>query len=160
MNEKQKVIDIKQDFNEELEKTLKTLCETYPRISRVKKDDDLTENVFKIVIDTILINVLKQLQIDSGNLSINEFHAKYIPNLPILYRWDFTCEEFKEIIDTSYLKERDKKIAYKFFVEKKNINDIYCELIEIDDKKTINNNLDNINNTLLHRACVYNKHKH
>ena len=98
MNEKQKVIDIKQDFNEELEKTLKTLCETYPRISRVKKDDDLTENVFKIVIDTILINVLKQLQIDSGNLSINEFHAKYIPNLPILYRWDFTCEEFKEII--------------------------------------------------------------
>ena len=159
MNEKQRAIDTNTELLTEFDKTLKVLSENYPRVSRVKKDENLTEDVFKIVINTILIDILKQLQIDSNHLTINEFHSKYVPNLPILYRQDFTCEEFKEIIDATYLKERDKKIAYKFFVEKKNVSDIFSELLEVDDKKTINNNLDNINNILLHRACVYNKEK-
>lgn len=158
MNEKQRAIDTSKELLTEFDKTLKVLSDNYPRVSRVKKDTNLTEDVFKIVINTILTDILKQLQIDSNHLTINEFHAKYVPNLPILYRQDFTCEEFKEIIDSTYLKERDKKIAHKFFVEKKNVNDIFSELIEIDDKKTINNNLDNINDILLHRACSYNKH--
>jgi hypothetical protein len=37
MNEKVKALEIKDDFNEEFEKTLKQLKETYPRVSRVKK---------------------------------------------------------------------------------------------------------------------------
>lgn len=157
MDEKIKAVEIKNEFESEFSKTLKMLMDNYPRVSRIKKDNDLTENVFKITIFTILLDVLKQIQIDCNHLTIHEFHSKYVPNLPILYRWDFTCEEFKEIIESTYLKERDKKIAYKFFVEKKNITDIYTELPEIEDKKTINNNLEAINNALLHRACIYNR---
>ena len=157
MNEKIKAVEIKNDFETEVGKTLEQLKETFPRVSRVKKDDTLTNDVFQIAIYTILLNMLKQVQIDSTLLSISEFHAKYVPNLPILYRDDFTCEEFKEIIESSYLKDRDKKIAYMFFVEKKSINDIYMELTEIEDKKTINNNLERINDALLYRACRYNK---
>lgn len=157
MNEKTKVVEIKKGFEEEFERTLKQLVEIYPRYSRVKKDENLSENVFEITIYTVLLNMLKHMQIDSTLLSISEFHAKYVPNLPILYRDDFTTEEFKEIIDSSYLKERDKKIAYKYFIEKKSTGDIYNESDDIGDKKTINNNLDTINNTLLIRACRYNK---
>lgn len=157
MNEKTKAVDMQNEFESEFKKTLKLLMDNYPRVSRVKKDENLTENVFRIVINTILIDILKQLQIDSNHLTINEFHTKYVPNLPILYRGDFTSEEFKEIINSTYLKERDKKIAHKFFVEKKSVSDIYAELTEIDDRKTINNNLETINDALLHRACKYNK---
>lgn len=158
MNEKVKVVEIKESFDEEFAKTLKQLMETYPRVSRVKKDENLTEDAFTITIYTVLLNMLKQMQIDSSLLSISEFHAKYVPNLPILYRDDFTCEEFAEIIESSYLKERDKKIAYKYFVEKKSVDIICNELSnDISDKKTINNNLDAINNALLIRACRYNK---
>lgn len=157
MNEKNKVVEIKTDFADELQKTLKQLIEVYPRVSRVKKDDNLSSNVFEITIYTVLLNMLKQMQIDSTLLTISEFHAKYVPNLPILYRDDFSTEEFKEIIESSYLKDRDKKIAYKYFIEKKSTGDIYNESDDIGDKKTINNNLDAINNTLLIRACRYNK---
>lgn len=157
MNEKIKAVEIKDDFSLEFDKTLRQLKETYPRISRVKKDDNLSDNVFQITIYTILLNMLKQVQIDSTLLSISEFHKKYVPNLPILYRDDFSCEEFKEIIYTSYLKDRDKEIAYKFFVEKKSINDIYAEMVEIEDKKTISKNLEPINEALLYKACRYNK---
>ena len=157
MNEKVKAVEIKKDFDLEFEKTLNQLKENYPRISRVKKDENLSDNVFQITIYTILLNMLKQIQIDSTSLSFSEFHYKYIPNLPFLYRDDFSTEEFKEIIETSYLKERDKKIAYKFFVEKKSIMDVYAEMGDIGDKKTINNNLEPINEALLHKACHYNK---
>ena len=157
MDEKIKAVEIKKDFEEEFARTLKLLKEAYPRVSRVKKDVNLTDNVFQITIYTVLLNMLKQIQIDSSLLSISEFHTKYVPNLPILYRDDFTCEEFAEIIESSYLKERDKQIAYKYFVEKKSTGDIYDELVDIGDKKTINNNLDAINNALLIRACRYNK---
>lgn len=158
MNEKNKVVEIKKDFTDELQKTLKQLIEVYPRVSRVKKDENLSSNVFEITIHTVLLNMLKQMQIDSTLLTISEFHAKYVPNLPILYRDDFSTEEFKEIIDSSYLKDRDKKIAYKYFVEKKSIDAICNEMSsEVSDKKTINNNLDTINNVLLIRACRYNK---
>jgi hypothetical protein len=157
MNEKIKAVEIKDDFSLEFDKTLRQLKETYPRVSRVKKDDNLSDNVFQITIYTILLNMLKQIQIDSTLLSISEFHSKYVPNLPILYRDDFTCDEFKEIIESSYLKDRDKEIAYKFFVEKKSINDIYAEMVEIEDKKTISKNLEPINEALLYKACRYNK---
>lgn len=157
MNEKIKAVEIKKDFEEEFEKTLKLLMETYPRVSRVKKDENLTEDAFTITIYTILNNMLKQIQIDTSLLSISEFHSKYVPNLPILYRDDFSTNEFKEIIESSYLKERDKKIAYKYFIERKSTTDVFMELDEIDDKKTVNNNLEIINNALLIRACRYNK---
>ena len=156
MNETVKAVEIKKDFEEEFKKTLKQLMETYPRVSRVKKDDNLTEDVFTITIYTILNNMLKQVQIDSTLLSISEFHMKYVPNLPILYRDDFTCDEFKEIIESSYLKDKDKQIAYKYFVEKKSTGDIYAELDDLD-RKTISSHLDDINNALLYRACRYNK---
>lgn len=156
MNETIKAVEIKKDFEEEFNKTLKQLMETYPRVSRVKKDENLTEDVFTITIYTILNNMLKQVQIDSTLLSISEFHTKYVPNLPILYRDDFTCDEFKEIIESSYLKENDKQIAYKYFVERKSTGDIYAELDDLD-RKTISSHLDDINNALLYRACRYNK---
>lgn len=159
MDEKLKVIEINEELKAEYDKTLKMLMENYPRVSRVKKEEDLTENVFKIAIDTILIDMLKRIQIDSNHLSVHEFHSRYIPNLPILYRYDFSCKEFEEIINSSYLTERDKKIAYKFFVEKKSMKDIFKELDDVYDEKTINNNLKKINDALLHRACRYNKPK-
>ena len=157
MNEKEKLVETRQELTIELERTLKALCDNYPRVSRVKKNENLTEDVFRIVLDAVLIDVLKQLQLDSNHMSIHEFHSKYVPNLPILYRCDFTCDEFKSIIDSSYLQDRDKQIAYKFFVEKKNSKNVYDEMLEIGDKKTVSNNLDNINDILLHQACIYNK---
>lgn len=159
-NERERAIELHDDFVFEFDKTLEQLKEIYPRHSRVKKDADLTENVFKMAIYTVLLNMLKQMQIDSTLLSISEFHSKYVPNLPILYRYDFTSDEFKKIIDDSYLNARDKKIAYKYFVEKKSADAVYNELDEsgeISDKKTINNNLEKINNTLLIKACRFNK---
>ena len=145
MDEQMKAIESYDDFELEYNKTLELLMEMYPRHSRVKKDEKLTENVFRIVINSILSNVLKELQIDSTKLTIKEFHKKYVPNLPILYRYDFSSEDFKKIIDHSYLCDRDKKIAYKEMSQ------------DIGDKKTIDNNLESINNVLLHVACVYNK---
>lgn len=157
MNEKIRAAELRDEFTTEFDKTLKMLMDNYPRVSRVKKDDDLTKNVFDISINSILIDILKQIQIDCNHMTIHEFHKKYVPNLPILYRWNFTCAEFKEIIDSSYLTERDKKIATKFFIEKKSITDVQNEIDEIEDRKTVNNNLDKINDALLHRACLYNK---
>lgn len=156
MNEKIKLIASKEDFENELNNTLKILSNNYPRISRTNKNQNLTTDLFTIVIYNILTNTLNKLQVDCNNLSINEFHAKYTPNLPILYRDDFTTSEAISIVNAAFLKERDKKIAHKFFVEKKNITDIYIELPEIDDKKTINNNLESINRSLLLTACKYN----
>lgn len=160
MNEREKAVEIQNEFEVELKKTLDQLIETYPRVSRVKKEEDLTDNVFKITLYTILLNSLKQVQLDCNMMSVKEFHTKYVPNLPILYRGDFTTDEFKEIIDSTYLKSRDKKIAHKFYVERKTIQEIYDEMLsEVGDKKTINNNLETINNSVLHRACIYNKEK-
>lgn len=157
MDENKRACELHDDLTLEYDKTLELLCDTYPRVSRVKKDESLTENVFKMVIATVLIDALRKLQSDSVKLTMNEFHKKYVPNLPILYRCDFTCDEFKKIIDDSYLKARDKNIAYKFFVERKTSNDIYAELDDIGDKKTIDSNLKKINDALLYRACIFNK---
>jgi hypothetical protein len=159
MDEKIKAKELENDFNLVFEKTLTQLKRTYPRVSRVKKDGDLDDNVFKIVLYTILLKSLREVQIDAIGLSINEFHTKYVPNLPILYRGDFTCGEFAKIIEETYLKTRDKQIAYKYFVEKKTPGEIFIEMPEIGDQKTINNNLENINNALLYRACIFNKEK-
>ena len=158
MQEKEKAQELRDDLTTEFNKTLEMLVDMYPRVSRVKKQEDLSENVFKTVIYSVLLNTLRELQYDSTKLTMREFHKKYVPNLPILYRCDFTCDEFKKIIDDSYLKARDKNIAYKFFVEKKNNNEVYDEMSnEISDKKTVSNNLDDINEALLYRACIYNK---
>lgn len=159
MNEKLKAAELRDEFTAEFDKTLKMLMDNYPRVSRVKKDENLTKNVFDITINTILINALKQIQIECNRSTIHEFHSKYVPNLPILYRWDFSTKEFTEIIESSYLTERDKKIAMKFFIDKKSITDVQNEIREIEDRKTVNNNLDKINDALLHRACIYNKSK-
>lgn len=156
-NEKEKAYELHDDFEIEFDKTLEQLMEVYPRHSRVKKEEDLTENVFKMAIYTVLIATLREMQVDSSRLTIREFHRKYVPNLPILYRYDFTSDEFKQIIDSSYLSIRDKNIAYKFFVEKKNNKEVHNEILEIGDSKTIDNNLPSINDILLHRACLFNK---
>lgn len=158
--ELERAVELEDDFRLEFEKALELLCNTYPRVSRVKKYDDLTENSFKIVIYTVLLNSLRDIQQDSSKMTMREFHKKYVPNLPILFRCDFTGEEFSQIIKDSYLKQRDKNIAYKFFVEKKNTNEVHAELEndgEVGDKKTVDNNLDTINDALLYRACIYNK---
>ena len=160
MDESKRALELKARFKQEFDRTLEQLQETYPRHSRVKKSPTLTEDVFKIVIDLVLLARLKEIQMDTTKLTFKEFHRKYVPNLPILYRFDFTCDEFKKIIDDSYLKQRDKEIAYKFFVEKKNTNEVHAELEEngkVGDKKTVNNNLEAINDALLHRACIFNK---
>lgn len=157
MEEKIKAKEIERDFQVELDKTLRQLSDIYPRVSRIKTDENLSNDAFTIVIYSILLNTLREIQLNSNKLTMREFHRKYVPNLPILFRCDFTCEEFTKIIDESYLKTRDKNIAYKFFVEKKNKNDIYAELEDIGDKKTIDSNLPKINDALLYRACIYNK---
>lgn len=160
MNDTDKSTEIKKEFNKEFAKTLKQLKNIYPRVSRVKKNKNLSEEDFTITIYSILLNILRQVQIDSTLLTFNEFHAKYVPNLPILYRDDFSCQEFKEIIDSTYMKERDKQIAHKYFVDKKNTQEVFDELLEIGNKKTVDNNLDAINDALLLKACKYNKLKH
>lgn len=159
MEEKKQALKLQDDFNLEFDRTLELLMEAYPRVSRVKKDPNLTENVFKMVIYTALSNVLREMANDGVKLTFKEFHRKYVPNLPVLYRYDFTCDEFKQIIEDSYLIERDKNIAYKFFVEKKKSSKIFDEMDDICDAKTIDNNLETINDALLHRACIFNKEK-
>ena len=51
MDEQIKAIESYDDFELEYNKTLELLMEMYPRHSRVKKDEKLTENVFRIVIN-------------------------------------------------------------------------------------------------------------
>lgn len=57
MDEKIKAKELENDFNLVFEKTLMQLKRTYTRVSRVKKDADLDDNVFKIVLYTILYNI-------------------------------------------------------------------------------------------------------
>lgn len=162
MDEIKKSLEMKAQFKQEFDKTLEQLVDTYPRHSRVKKSKTLTEDVFKIVIDLILLNTLKEIQIDANKLTFKEFHRKYVPNLPILYRYDFSSEDFTRIIEHSYLSERDKQIAFKYFIEKKSRNEVHSELNDkgiedVGDKKTVNNNINPINDILLDRACDFNK---
>lgn len=156
-SEEQRAIELQKIYESEITETINELADIYPRVSRVKDDENLSINVFKMIVYTILLKSLRELQCDSTKLTMREFHKKYASNLPVLYRCDFTCDEFKEIIETSYLQERDKQIAYKFFVEKKNQSNVYDEMTDIGDKKTINNNMDIINDALLYRAAIYNK---
>lgn len=156
MDEKKKVEELKAQFAEEYEKTLEQLVITYPRVSRVKNSENLSEEVFTIVMDMILLNKLKEIQVDAIKLTFKEFHRKYVPNLPILYRYDFSAEDFKYIIENSYLDERDKKIALKFFLDKKSHDNVYKEIDEIGNIKTVYNNINPINDTLLDRACDFN----
>ena len=157
----QRANELEDDFRLEFEKAVDLLSNMYPRVSRVKKYDDLTENVFKMVLYTILLNTLRDVQQDSTKMTMREFHRKYVPNLQILYRCDFVGEEFEKIIDESYLTAVDKKLAYKFFIEKKNTNEVHTDLEEdgdIGNVKTVNSHLIDVNNALLYRACIYNKH--
>lgn len=156
MDEKKRLEELKVQVTEEFQKTLEQLVLTYPRVSRVKKSDTLSEDVFNIVIDTILLNKLKEIQVDATKLTFKEFHRKYIPNLPILYRYDFSAEDFKYIIENSYLEDKYKKIAYKYFIDKKSHDNIYAEIDEICNKKTVDNNINPINDILLDRACDFN----
>lgn len=156
MDEKKRLEELKVQVTEEFQKTLEQLVSTYPRVSRVKKSDTLSEDVFNIVIDTILLSKLKEIQVDATKLTFKEFHRKHIPNLPILYRYDFSAEDFKYIIENSYLEDKYKKIAYKYFIDKKSHDNIYAEIDEICNKKTIDNNINPINDILLDRACDFN----
>ena len=156
-----KAKELEEDFKKELTKTLECLCDAYPRVSRVKEYKDLTENDFKMVVFTVLLNNLRELQYDSTKINMRDFHRKYTPNLQILYRCDFTGDEFLKIIDDSYLTPCDKAIARKFFIEKKTRNEVHSDEDinkEIGDIKTVNTHLaEEINNALLYRACIYNK---
>lgn len=159
VDESLRALELQEEFGLELSKTLRQLINIYPRHSRVKKSETLTEDVFKMVVYSVLISTLREMQWDSSRLTIRDFHRKYVPNLPILYRYDFSSEEFCQIIQDSYLSDRDKKIAYKFFVEKKNCNEVHADLEysgDVGDKKTVDNNLDQINDAILFRACSYN----
>ena len=156
MDEKKKVVELKKQVEEEFQNTLNQLIDTYPRHSRVKTSDTLSEEVFNIVIDMILLNKLKEIQIDANKLTFKEFHRKYVPNLPILYRYDFSSEDFTKIIEHSYLEERDKKIALEYFIKKKSHDGVYKEVNEVGNKKTIGNNIKPINDILLDRACDFN----
>ena len=156
-SEEQRAIELQKICESEINETINELADIYPRISRVKKDENLSTNVFKMVVYTVLLKSLRELQCDSTKLTMRDFHRKYASNLPVLYRCDFTSDEFKQIIESSYLQERDKQIAYKFFVEKKNQSNVYDEMIDINDPKTVNNNLNTINDAFLYRACIYNK---
>ena len=112
-----------------------------------------------MVIYSVLISTLREMQWDSSRLTMRDFHRKYVPNLPILYRYDFTAEEFRQIINECYLSDRDKKIAYKFFVEKKNCNEVHADMEysgELGNVKTVDNNLEQINDAILFRACSFN----
>lgn len=94
MDEKSRATELKLDFEVELNKTINQLTDMYPRVSRVKTNPKLSNDVFETAIYTALLNTLRELQLDSNKLTMREFHYKYTSNLPILYRCDFTCDEY------------------------------------------------------------------
>ncbi len=77
----------------------------------------------------------------------------------VLKENDFSSEDFKKIIEHSYLCDRDKKTALLYFIDKKNQNEVWAEMRDIENKKTVNNNISPINDILLDRACEYNNEK-
>lgn len=159
--EYKRAIELEDDFRLEFEKALELLCNMYPRVSRIKKYSNLTDSDFRMVIYSVLLDTLREIQQDSTKMEFRDFHRKYTPNLKILYRCDFTGSEFSQIIDDSYLTPCDKEIARLFFIEKKNPNEVHAKIEtkgEIGDIKTVNSHLaKEINNALLYRACIYNK---
>lgn len=156
MNEVMKAIETYEDFELEYNKTLEELSKAYPRYSRVKKNENLTEDVFRIVINSVLLNVLKEMQIDGIKLTIKEFHRKYVPNLPILYRYDFSTEDYRTIIEHSYLSDRDKQIALKFFIEKKSQSGVHNDMANDCSKNTVDSSIEPINDIILDMACKFN----
>lgn len=160
MNIKSKVNDVKQEFENEFQRTIKQIEQSYPRYSRGKMDTDLSNDVARYALGTILVNILRQIQTDCSQMIAVDFHYYYFPNLQILDCSDFTNKEKIEIINDTYLKDRDRSIAIKIFVENKSIDEIFNEMSEIGNKKTISNNIDKISNLLKHTAVLYNQRKH
>ena len=160
MNIAKQVEELQVEFEDEFMRTINQLDMSYPRFSKGKYDEELTKDTSKVALGTILINILRQVQVDCTQMVSTDFHYKYFPNLPILDCSDFTNEEKHKIINETHLKDRDKAIAIKLFIENKTIEDIYAEMSEIGDKKTIKNNIDKISELLKHTALLHNQKNH
>lgn len=59
MDEKVRAKELQEDFKNEFDRTLELLVDNYPRVSRVKKDKDLTKSVFEMTIYTTILNTLR-----------------------------------------------------------------------------------------------------
>ena len=56
MDEKKRALELQEDFNNEFDRTLELLMDTYPRVSRVKKDKDLTKKMGQELNKTVVEN--------------------------------------------------------------------------------------------------------
>lgn len=117
--------------------------------------DDYTS---KHIVYKCVCNLLKQMQIDSDNLTFVEFFGKYIHNMECFSYLDFTSSQLKYIIEESVLNEEDKNIAYKLFVEQKTYSEVADEC-NIGDERTIGNNKDRISTMLKSTAIKLFKNK-
>ena len=147
----------KKQFAQEFDITLELLSENYPRFTKGKEDPERSVATSKLAIATILIQTLQQIQADSTKMLARDFHSKYFPNLEILDCSDFTRDEIKEIIDMSPLDDQEKRIAVLFFCDCKNQTEIYEEIVDIGDKKTITAKIEEISEIMKHTAILYNK---
>lgn len=114
-----KLQELEKKFEEEFKMTINVFSENYPRMLRGKINKDLSEETAKLVTGNILLSILREIQIDCNKMIFRDFMFKYAKNLPVLDVSDFTSNDDKTIIELSHLCERDKKIAYKHYVEGK-----------------------------------------
>ena len=121
------------EINQEIDKLVTEIVNNYHR----------TEEEAKQILVTILVNYLKKIQIDSNELLFSDFFRKYIHTMKILRFSDFTVSQLEHIINETPMSEKDKKIAYKLFIERKTYDEIASEC-DIIDSRTIKNNRDRI----------------
>lgn len=144
INESEK---LKKQFSTKFEETTEVIANKYPRFTNNKKDEDKTLSIAKIVVGTMCINLMNQMQVDASTLNVLDFYTKYGNAMPILEFYDFTKSQIKELINESPLNDRDKEIAYKMYAEQKTYDEIADET-NIGDSKTVGNNKTRISEAL------------
>lgn len=125
--------DVKEEFKSEFHKAVEEIRCTY------SKD----EKTSRLIVGTIICNLLKRIQIDADERLFMDFYRKYIHTLKVLSFDDFTASQLQNIIDETPMSDDDKKIAHKLFIERKTYQDIARECY-IGEPRTIGNNRDRI----------------
>lgn len=129
--------DVKEEFKSEF-------CKAVDEIRCSYSKDEKTS---RLIVGTIICNLLKRIQIDANERLFVDFYKKYIHTLKVLSFDDFTASQLQHIIDETPMSEDDKKIAQKLFIERKTYGEIAGECY-IAEPRTIGNNKDRLSKLL------------
>lgn len=129
-------IDTKETFKIEFEDLCKMIITRFPNKEGQERE----------IAGYIVIKHLHDALHDASNLSFIEFYKKYLQNTMFFDCDDFTQSQKVEIIKEASLRDRDRKLAYMYFIDIKPEQEIADELGV--DIRTVRNNIPKISQAL------------